>query len=365
MNATLSADSIESSVADQYPKKSKSLDDILSVQGARRSLALTSFVKPFFVSGGNLFAAIWRAIVNTVRRVARTFGVNVNVPENPPQRLGGSDSPAAEFVASDDSPASRLAVDEAAKESSRDLAQLAHQIARSKPTAEHEEILKGEGGLAFAALQLQALGSAVLDSSSELAALQKTLDEECAVVAAACGATPESVVALLDQGNLSDPVLSASIPQSVVDMYGKVSAAKGTRAAFELQFCSYAIAAIRCAQQSARPEMEAMCMEKSRQFADQKMSELIMREAYSPKEGAESENSANSSSSQLQFQTGIESQDASIVAPVAKADTAFATGLPKPSRSRAGMSAGQEASESDLQGYEEDERGDRNSLRQR
>lgn len=330
MNTTVDPSSIEGGVAALYPKKSlrDAEDQERQQRTARQSLSLGSFVKPFFAMGGNFLKMLWRAVVAMVQKVASVFKVDVAVPDVPPAHAS-RDAPVAEFSSGDATPAGEEAVQGAAQAAAKDIADLVSQL-----TGKHvdKDRMRGPDGPAYAALNLQALGSALDETRASLSTVEKDLDAAALAAAQSCGAPLESMKSLLKSCDFSDPASAQFFPPEVQDLARKRTEIWSQLCKFQLQFCDFAIEGLRAGKESGSSEMEALSRTKVSQFADQEMTELIFEQSATQNGQVNAEKESNSGS------LNIESQKT--ITPV-EAGPEKAAGTTATARRRwAGMSAG-------------------------
>lgn len=264
--------SIEGSVADLYlnRKTLRDMDEDDSRRaGARRTLGLGSFIKPFVMRGGNLLRMLWQALVALVRKVASVFKVNVDVPESP---SAGGGQPSAEFSSPDGGPEGVAAVDSAAMESAKDLSALVAQLG-SRQT--DKERLIGPEGVAYAALNLQEFGSAVVDAREELSRADVVLHAAAVSAATSCGSSVESMKALLENCSFNQPGLESVLPADIQDLARRRAQLQSDLCSLRLKFSEFSIDGLAAAREAQMPQLESSIRAKVLQFADQEMADLI------------------------------------------------------------------------------------------
>lgn len=259
-------------ISNQFAPGRRSLDDEEAAarqRVARQSLSLGSFFKPFAAIGGGLLSRLWAAMVALVRRVASVFHVDVKVPDHVDAR---QHAPVAEFTSSDPSNGPEK-VEAAAKEAARDLSEM---VARLSNQRVDRDRLRGEQGPAYAVLNLQALGSALVEARSDLEASDKALAEAADEASAKCGLSADQLKSFLVACDFSDP---ASLDFFSADVRARAenhAKLKSMLCQLQLQFCDMAITALRVAKEEKSSDLEKLTSSKVFQFADQEMAELIL-----------------------------------------------------------------------------------------
>jgi hypothetical protein len=289
------------------------------------------FVKPFLYMGGNFLKMLWRAFVSMVRKAASAFQVEARVQESPPEHVQG-DSPVAEFIAANDSPDAKSAVEDAAKDAAKNMANLVSQL--TGKAVDKERLLRPDG-LAYAALNLQALGDAMVETRTNLFAADEALDAAALTAAHACGASQQSMRHLLSDCDFNSPLFAQFIPDEVQALARHRAGLWSQLCKLQLQFCDFAIQSVRVANESGLPDLENLSRTKMHQFADKEMSDLFSEQTSAQSELAASEKIVNPGFLNIKSQKPISS-----VSPVVD-DDAPPSPVPSVSRRRwVGVSAG-------------------------
>jgi len=304
MNSTSPA-TIEEGVAAQYSRKKINETEVQGRAGraVRQTLSLGSFVKPFYVFGGNFLKMLWRAMVAVIHRVASVFKVDVKMSDLAsayPDGRGGA--PVAEFISNDTSSGGVEAVQSAAKESAKDLSALVTQLTSRKVDKDR---LRGPDAAAHAALNLQALGSALDVARVNLAETGRGLDAAALAASEDCGAPVESLRILLASYKFNSQDDAQFFSPEVQDVARKHAEIKAHLGVLELQFSELAIESLRAADVSGLADLDRVVRAKVSQFASEEMAGLIFEEYASENLQIDEEIQGNSDSLNIESQNAI------------------------------------------------------------
>lgn len=259
---------------------------------ARRSIPLSGLFTPFVVVGTGLWNMVMRLVRYIVAAVGRKFQLGADVSSTKPGEA------TAHLTAPGSSPADVVNVEEAAREITQQSETAVATILASKPDLAR---LAGPQALAYASLRLQEIGGAIEKMRAQLDTEYVALHMQIKEQAQKVGLNVDQLTSYLKDSALDDEELRRDFPASLLDAYDRHSRLRSDICSLQLQFCTFAIAALR-KDQSTEQEGYVQALESLiSRYADEDMKNIIHEQI-----GQNSDNSSRAESA-IDGLSGIQS----------------------------------------------------------
>jgi hypothetical protein len=236
---------------------------------ARRSIPLSGILAPVVTFGSGLWNALMRIIRTIVTAVGRKFQVGAEVSG------AKSAEPVAHLTAPSGSPTDVANVEQAAQEIAQESQDLVATILASKPDVAK---LGGPQAQAYASLRLQEIGGALQQMRAQLDTEYVSLHMQVQDHARKVGLNVDELLKYLKESALDDLEVRRDFPASLLDAYDRHSRLRSDICSLQLQFCTFAIAALRKDKSTVQEGYGQMLEELIGKYADEDMRNIIQEQ---------------------------------------------------------------------------------------
>lgn len=271
MNAANTLNPLDAFASGAYPL-GRSNAVVTAIEEARhaRSVALNKYLSAAAGGAINFGSAvleqIWRMVRALIAKVARAFGVEMNMPSEVPADQAALDAAAASFEGEES------AVNGAVNEAEAALARQVEQI-RAEPL--NAMALVDAHGPTFLGFKLQDIGEAVAKTEEWIK--NKNLDLAAAVseFAQKYEMSTDAAVHILKSESVSRSEKESKFPPEALALLDELEVLEGNLVALQMRFCTYASLGLRLSREQGKPELQQASEALIARFANESMRKSI------------------------------------------------------------------------------------------
>jgi len=271
MNAANTLNPLDAFASGAYPL-GRSNAAATTIEEARhaRSVALNKYLSAAAGGavnfGSAVFEQIWRMVRALIAKVARVFGVEMNIPNEAPADQAALDAAAASFEGEES------AVNGAVSEAEAALARQVEQI-RAEPV--NAMALVDAHGPTFLAFKLQDIGETIGKTEEWIQNKALALDAAVSEFAQKYDMSTGAAVHILKSESVSRSEKESRFPPEAMAILDELEVLEGNLVALQMRFCTYASLALRLSCEQGKPELQQASDALASRFANESMRKSI------------------------------------------------------------------------------------------